>query len=184
MCLRIIRIIRNIENVTVDELLAFMQRRLQIYGLIFIVVAVKFFLSNDYHTTFLTMNMITLALYFISMLVIKQLRVRPTARNAIYPFIAGTTVLTFNIFKLLYSLILAKNYWALFRIFIVVLQVSTLFIIYKLREKLKDMDQTCAEYADLEAPPSQVSDVPARSEPEQGTCSKDTIDNPMLPRME
>jgi len=118
------------------------------------------------------------------MLVIKQLRVRPTARNAIYPFVAGATVLMFNIFKLVYSLILAKNYWSLFRILIVVLQVSTLFIIHKLREKLKMMDRKCDVGTDLETGSPQATNELPYSEPEHGEGSRDIIDNPIVAQAE
>lgn len=140
MC-RNFRLIQNIENVSIDELLVHMNRRLKLYMIFFVIEIVTFILSDDYHATYVAFSIITLVLYILSMLAILRLRKNPTSTNALMPIIAAVFVLVFNIFDMTYTLIKSSNYWALFTLISIGIQLSTLFILHKLREKLVNREQ-------------------------------------------
>eukprot|EP01032_Pedospumella_encystans_P009498 gene9498-11174_t len=135
MC-RSFMIIQNIENTSIDELLVYMNRRLRLYGVFFVIALVTFILAYDYHTTYLAFTIVTLVLYLLSMAAILQLKKNPTSRTALYPIITAVIVLAFNIFSMVFTLIKSGNLWALITLISIVLQISTLFVLHKLREKL------------------------------------------------
>ena len=135
MCRSLI-LLQNIENVSIDELLCFMKRRLKLYAIFFVIEIVTFILANDYHTTFVAFSIVTLVLYILSMLAIFQFLKNPTSGNVFYPGLMAVMVLLFNIFDMVYTLIKAHNLWALITLISIALQLSTLAILYKLREKL------------------------------------------------
>lgn len=135
MCKSLI-LLHHIEKVTIDELLVFMNRRLKLYGIFFIIALVSFILLKDYHPTYLAFTIVTLGLYLLSMLAIFQLRKNPTSRTALFPIITAIIVLAFNIFSMVYTLVLHGNLYALITLISIILQISTLFVLHKLREKL------------------------------------------------
>ena len=136
MC-RNILLLYNIENVSVDDLLVYIKRRFRIYVIYFVLVALTLALAPDYHTTFVVFSVITLVLYAISMIALFQLSKNPTSSNALHPLLSAIAVLCFNIFDLVYTMVeTPTNYYALISILSIALQLSTLFILHKLRELL------------------------------------------------
>lgn len=129
-------LIHNIENTSIDELLVYMNRRLRLYAVFFVIALVTFILAFDYHTTYLAFTIVTLVLYLLSMAAILQLKKNPTSKTALHPIITAIIVLAFNIFSMVYTLIKSGNLWALITLISIVLQLSTLFVLHKLREKL------------------------------------------------
>lgn len=107
----------------------------------FVIELVTFILAEDYHTTSVAFTIVTLVLYIISMAAILRLRKNPTSSNAIFPIAAAILVLLFNIFDMTYTLIRTSDYWALFTCISIAIQLSTLFILHKLREKLINREQ-------------------------------------------
>lgn len=134
-------LLHNIKNVTIDELLVYMKRRLKIYMIFFVIEIVTFIAAQDYHTTYLAFTITTLVLYIISMGSILQFQKNPTSTNALGPMVSALLVLAFNIFDMVYTLVKAHNYWALFTLISIFLQISTLIVVYKLREKLLNREQ-------------------------------------------
>ena len=144
--------IHNIEKVTIDELLVYMNRRMKLYGVFFVIALVSFILLKDYHPTYIVFTSITLGLYLLSILAIFQLRKNPTSRTAAYPMITAIFVLAFNIFSMVYTLILHGNLYALITLISIVLQISTLFVLHKLREKLVNRELGRDDEEALEQP--------------------------------
>lgn len=140
MC-RSLFILQNIQNTSIDELLVFLKRRLKIYMIFFVIEIVTFLLSKDYHTTYVAFTVVTLVLYVISIAAIHRLQKNPTSSNAVWPMLAAICVLAFNVFDMTYTLIMTSNYWALFTLISIALQISSLIILYKLREKLQNREQ-------------------------------------------
>lgn len=140
MCRGLI-LLHDIQNRSIDELLVFMKRRLRIYMIFFVIEIATFCLSQNYHITYLSFTIVTLVLYLISMGSIVQFQKNPTSKNALLPIVSAVLILIFNIFDMTYTLITTNDYWALFSLISIFLQLSTLAVIYKLREKLLNREQ-------------------------------------------
>jgi predicted membrane protein len=101
--------------------------------------------------SYITLGVITIVLYLISILALFNLFKNPTSTNALYPAITAVLVLLFNIFSMIYVLVMQHNYWALITLISVVLQVSTFVIMHSLRNKLLSREQGNDD-TDIESP--------------------------------
>jgi hypothetical protein len=140
MCRGLI-LLHNIENTTIDELLVFMKRRLKLCMIFFVIEIVTFIAAQDYHPTYITFTAVTLALYLVNMGSIFRFQKNPTSRNALLPIISAVAILAFNVFDMTYTLVRSHNYWALFTLISIFIQISTLIVIHKLRVKLLNREQ-------------------------------------------
>lgn len=144
-------LLQNLDNVTIDELLVFIKRRIRIYGIFFVLQAVTLGLQSDFHTSYVAFSITTLVLYVISIFALLRLSNDPTSNNALYPIIASVLVFIFNIFDLTYTMIESTNYYALIAIISILLQVATFILLLRLRTMLMEREQGKGDEA-LEQP--------------------------------
>ena len=184
MC-RSFMIIQNIQNVTIDDLLVYMKRRLRLYVIFFVLQLVTLIFAHKPDTAYIAFGIVTLALYVVSVGAILQLGKNPTSCNALLTLIAALLVMVFNIFSMVYTLVTTGNLFALIALISIVLQISVLFIVHKLREKLIAREQGREEDNVTLEQPIENSSTHSTSDHGRSTNNKNSnqapdIENPVL----
>ena len=165
MC-RKFRLIQNIENVSIEELCAYLRRLLRIYMILIVVNVINLITSILYKRIVGEIfAAISIALYLLNIFWINAIRANPTVANT-NRTIGGLTLLSaFNIADLIFNVV-TGSLWGLASLIGVVLQWSTIYIIYKLREKIlfRDMNPG-SEYSQSATNPTAPPIAIAYAEP-------------------
>lgn len=143
MCRRI-NLLVNIETTTVEEILAYLQRMFRLFCIFFVVSIISLALNYSETTVILVFSIIGVILYAINMGMVKFLVDNPAPQNVFLPIISTTVLCSFNIADLVITILVTGSYWALFSLLGVALQSTTIYIMYKLREKMLTQENSKA----------------------------------------
>jgi hypothetical protein len=134
------RLIANIENVSIEEIVAYIQRLFRIY-LIFFVISAVYLIEYiaEKETVSAIFAAVSLVLYAIHIFALNVTRRDPTVNTTLAAIGTAGILSVFNIIDLIYNA-LTGSLWALFSLIGVILQWGTIYILYKLREKIQIRD--------------------------------------------
>lgn len=135
MC-RKFRLIQNIENTTIEELCAYLKRLFKIYGIFVIINIVN--LATDIkskNTAGGAFVVADIVLYLINMGFLYSTAQNPTVCGSNLNIVGLALLSALNIAYLIFT-VLTGSLWALTSLIGVILQWSTIYLIYKLREKI------------------------------------------------
>lgn len=143
MCCRRIKLLRNIEGASVDEIVEFVKRMLKWFYLFTLIsfgdIFLLYFFGADISAW--TYSSIALALYIINSFVIYRLvKYSPSSLSCLAALVSLTAQGLLNIAITIHEIILDKEYWSAINFLGVLLQASTLYIIYNLKLKLDRID--------------------------------------------
>lgn len=127
--------IYNIDTVSVEEIVKYIDRLARIYAILCILSIISVVASYESGSFFIN-NLVGLILYVANVVGLKYAATEPTVAKTTVPLCTATVLCIFNIINTVYIGISEKNYYAAFYVISVAIQVSTIYILYKLREKL------------------------------------------------
>jgi hypothetical protein len=135
MC-RKFKMIANIENISIEEILAYLKRLLRIYFILEILSIVGFVANlTRGETVAAIITIVGVVLYAIHMTALYFTSQTPTNYHSITTVITALILLIYNIADIVYS-VSNGNLWGLLSFIGVVLQCTTIYILYKLHEKI------------------------------------------------
>eukprot|EP01040_Poterioochromonas_malhamensis_P017841 gene17841-20638_t len=141
MC-RKFALIYNIENTTIQELCAYLRRLHRIYLIFTIISGINLFTDSiQGKRVAAILAGVNILLYLMNIVILQRASNDPTVMNANLAVFGLLLISAFNIFTLIYN-VLTGNIWALFSVVGVILQWSTVYIVYKLREKVVNGENT------------------------------------------
>jgi hypothetical protein len=131
------KLIANIENTSIEEIVAYIQRLFRIY-LLFLVLSAVYLIEYiaEKETVSAIFAAVSLVLYVIHIIALNVTRKDPTVQTTMAAIGTAGILSIFNIIDLIYNA-LNGSIWALFSLIGVVLQWGTIYILYKLREKIQ-----------------------------------------------
>jgi hypothetical protein len=130
------RLIANIENTSIEEILVYLKRLLRIYFTL-VIFSIIGFVSNLAigETVAAIIAIVGVVLYVIHMTALYFTSQTPTNYHSITTVITALILLVYNIADIVYS-VSNGNLWGLLSFIGVVLQCTTIYILYKLHEKI------------------------------------------------
>lgn len=137
MCVRRFRLLANIDDASIDELLSFIKRMARIYFIIGVINIVTAATSSESkgHAQ-LIISIVSIILYFINIGAMFNLAGSPSILNASVVILTNICIFSFNIFSLIYNVVILKSYWALVSLLGIFVQTTTIYILVKLRGKV------------------------------------------------
>jgi len=135
MCRRF-RLLYHIETVTAEEILQYLARLFRIYCIFFCISLINLGLAYNQETVKLILAIVGTVLYAINIGMIKYVVDHPMPHVAIFPIISNIILCGFNIGNLVYTIVITKSLWGLFSVISILLQFTTIYILYKLRSKI------------------------------------------------
>lgn len=142
MCRRF-KLIYNIESSTVEDILQYLQGMFRLYCIFFVISIINLALNYSSNLT-LGLSIAGVVLYAINMGMVKFVVDNPAPQSVFLPMLSTIILCLFNIANLVITILLTGSYWGLFSLLGVALQSSTIYILYKLREKLLGQQQNQA----------------------------------------
>lgn len=152
MCVRRFKLLYNIENIPLEDLINYLLRLVRVYAILTILSIIN--VATSYGTvtqTAFILSLIALILYIINVLMIKLASDTPTLSNSKFPMISATVLMIYNIIQMAALVTLYQDYFALISLISVFIQCTTIFILYKLREKIYNRDNGL-DVGHIEAP--------------------------------
>jgi hypothetical protein len=136
MC-RKFKLLANIENATVDEILSYFRRMLRLYYAVEILTIVNLIeyvviYKDRIAAIFAAISMV---LYAIHIVAVFNTAKDPNPRNSITTVVTSLVLLCFNIADLAFN-VATGSIWGLLSIVGVLLQCTTIYILYKLHQKI------------------------------------------------
>jgi hypothetical protein len=137
MCVRRFRLLANIDDAPIDELLSFIKRLARIYFIIGVVNIVTAATSADSkgHAQ-LIISIVSIVLYFVNIGAMFTLAGSPSILNASVVILTNVCIFSFNVFSLIYNVVILKSYWAFVSLIGLLVQTTTIYILVKLRGKI------------------------------------------------
>lgn len=151
MCVKRFMMIYNIQQIPLEDIVVYLKRLVRIYVILVILSVVRLVTGNLELTTEFILNIVGLGLYFLNVLMVKLVSENPTIRYSIFPLVSSITLCIFNIVETIVLVVVDKNYWSLFNLISVFIQLTTIFILHKLREKIHAQDNAMMQN-DIETP--------------------------------
>lgn len=141
MCIRRARLLYNIENISLEDLILYLRRLVRVYAILTIlsIIEVASSYGNVSRIEF-TLSVIALILYIINVLMIKLASDSPTLSNSKFPMASATVLMVYNIIQIIVLVTMFENWFALISLISVFIQCTTIFILFKLREKIYKRD--------------------------------------------
>lgn len=133
MCRRFALLYR-IEEASVEEILTYLRRIWRVY-LILLALTV---LSIILFPVNLVWSIITIILYVINISSILLLIKRPCVSFTYLPMFSAALLAMLDTADMIYQIVVEKEWEALLKIIAISIQLSTIFIAYKLREKMNN----------------------------------------------
>lgn len=135
-------LIYNIETTTIQELCDYLNRLKKIY-LIFMIISLVNLITEAVPKQRVTAIIagVDVLLYLINIIILQRASNDPTVMNANLAIFGLLLISAFNIFSLIYNAV-TGNLWTIFGVVSVVLQWSTVFLVYKLKEKIINGEYT------------------------------------------
>ncbi len=135
-------LIYNIDNTNIQELCDYLSRLKKIY-LIFMIISLVNLITEAVPKQLSTsiIAAVNILLYLINIIILQRASNDHTVMNANLAIFGLLLISAFNIFSLIYNAV-TGNLWTIFGVVSVVLQWSTIFLIYKLREKIINGENT------------------------------------------
>ncbi len=137
MCLRF-SIIYHINTVSIDELYVFVKRLVRI-TIIFLIVNIVETAVTDRAKPQFIWAIFGMILYFCNVFALSYTASHQEDRQIWHVQIPMTTSIVLTLFELanlIYIIVIEKNLWSLFAIVSILLQMSSFYILYKLRSKM------------------------------------------------
>lgn len=162
MCVSRYKILSNIENATIEDCVKFINRICRIYvifGIIAIVNAVNVSAYKERKQVMLTI--IYIALYFFNIGTLAIVAKTPTLPNCSIAIFGNSILYVYNIFLLIFNIVVFRSYWALFTLIGIFVQTTTLYILYKFREKVINQENVSLTTAIAVAVPAENYPVPS-----------------------
>lgn len=130
------QLLANIDSATVADILGYFKRLSRVY-LIFIALNGISFINAviDEDKTAATWTGVNIGLYFLQITAVNRLLEATNLTNTSILMFTAVAIIAFNIANLVYT-VLTKTLWGLIALIGIVIQITTIYIIYKLREKV------------------------------------------------
>lgn len=142
MCVQRFRLLQNIENESIETIVKYLARLTRLYA-VFSVIAVLNIVSAYYtNRAEVIFEIVYAILYIGNVLMMFQMVRQPTIMMATLSIVTIVILFAYNVFYLLYQVLVEKSIWALFAVIGLVFQVTTVFILYKLRQKIVNKENT------------------------------------------
>jgi hypothetical protein len=146
------RLIYNIENVPLEDIVTYLKRLVRIYLILIVLSIIDIVTSDkDMSVTFI-LSIVALALYVLNLFSVKLVSEKPTIHTSILPLITVSILWLFNIAQIIINVVMFKNYFALISLISVVIQMTTIYLLHKLREKIHTKDRADNLHNDIETP--------------------------------
>ena len=132
--------IMNIENVTVQEITAYLFRLARLYFAFFVINLIELIAYRlegaQTGQDSLIWSVVDLLLYFLNVVMVFNVSRDPILPKATVSITCNAALLIFNIVYMIYQIVVLKSIWALVSILGILIQSTTLYILFKLRQKL------------------------------------------------
>lgn len=138
MCKKL-RMARDIDNLSISSVLTYVKKLVRLYCILFVILLIILLSSatsgHESHTSLAT-GIVALVLYIACAAALYLVTTDASARNALLPVFLASTISLFNFVDMIYTVAVTKNYYGLFSLISLALQIPTIYILYKLYEKL------------------------------------------------
>ena len=133
MC-RKFALIWNIESISAEELVEHIRKLLRVYVIFLVISIVSIVFAES--TAALIIDGVEIGLYAVGIVAIYNLTSRANALNAIFPLVVACALFVVETIELIYTAAVSGSLWGLFSVISLILQLGTIYILYKAREKL------------------------------------------------
>ncbi|RYY82956.1 hypothetical protein EON63_12225 [archaeon] len=128
--------VMRIEEATEQEILAYMARIFRLYCILFFINIILIFLPLANDNPVDLWSVATAFLYVVSLVSLRTLTKHPNPLHCLLPMGSSALLVVFNIIQITYTLAHTFSLIPLFGIISIFIQVSTMYILYKLRSKM------------------------------------------------
>lgn len=140
----------NIDKVPLEDIAAFLKRLVRIYVILVVISIVRMMTGDLDFAIELILNIIGLGLYVVDAVMIKIVSENPTIYYSVFPLVSSITLCIFNMIETTILVVMDNNLFSLFNLISVFVQLTTIYILYKLREKIHAQDNAIV-HNDIEA---------------------------------
>lgn len=149
MCRRF-KLLYRIEDATVDEIIHYLSRLRKLF-IVFLIIGIIDLVSCilTQGTGPIIWNAVGLYLYAQNLGCLAYLLVNPTVFRAKFPITSATLLCAFNIASIVNEVVSYHSYWGIFSVISVLIQFTTIYILYKLMVKMTSNNNTI-QGADIE----------------------------------
>lgn len=142
MCVQRFRLLANIDNESIETIVKYLGRLTRLYAIFSLIAVVEIVSAYYTNRSEVIFEIVYTILYIGNVLMLFQMVRQPSIVTATISIASVVILLAYNVFYLLYQVFVEKSIWALFAVIGLVFQVTTVFIIYKLRQKIANRENT------------------------------------------
>ncbi len=150
-CCRRCILLYHIEDATLDDIKSYLRGLFRLYCFLVILNVLNVASTYDNVRLFI-FNVTGLSLYIGNTVALRFVSTDPTNVSTIWSMIFASLLCIFNIISTIYLGVEDNNPWAVLYVVSIAIQVSTVYIVHKLREKLLDSDNYVFDTADIKTP--------------------------------